>query len=551
MTQSDDLHDLSVSRRGILKLGSFVGLSAAIPPFLAPGGQSGTRDVLAASQGEAKQGGTFALPLIDNPKMWPLIGALPNILVNKVLYSTLVKFDDPNLLPTGDLAESWEASPDGLTWTFKLHQNATWHDGEALNADDVVFTVNRVWVNPDIAFYLRGNLAMIDRAEKVDDHTVTLRLKEPAYNLPWMLGYLANILPEHIMKDWTPDQFTDPVDFLKRPVGSGPFKFQEAQPGSHARLVRNDAFYGGTPHLDAVLFKVIPDIEQQLAQLQTGELDLVIIEPHQMEAVEGNPDIRVNEARQVNYTYIAFHNGMEPFTDPQVRKALIHAVDRVSILENVQLGRGVLANHPISPTLEWAYNGQVAGFEYDPEKAKQMLDAAGWTAGGNGVRQKNGQPMKIVLEVDKGNPVREQTAVFAQQYWQEIGAEVEIKTSQFNDLLARVRAGEDADVQSWIMWYITPPHPDVTAYYGCGNSTNTFHYCNEKVDAILAEARRTADIEKQAQLYKEMSAILCDDGPIAYLYYPYELQAIRANVQNWPQLGYRDALNHITKVWEQ
>ncbi|MDP9359361.1 MAG: ABC transporter substrate-binding protein, partial [Chloroflexota bacterium] len=176
---------------------------------------------------------------------------------------------------------------------------------------------------------------------------------------------------------------------------------------------------------------------------------------------------------------------------------------------------------------------------------------AGWTVGENGVRQKNGQPLKIVLEVDKGNPVREQTAVFAQQYWQEIGAEVEIKTSQFNDLLARIRAGDDADVQSWIMWYITPPHPDVTAYYGCGNSTNTFHYCNERVDAILAEARSTADIEKQAQLYKDMSAIIAEDGPIAFLYYPYELQAIRANVQNWPQLGYRDALNHIIKVWEQ
>jgi len=544
VTESDHTFTSNISRRGILKLGTAMGMGASLTPVIAVGGN------IATSQGEPQQGGTFALPLIDNPKMWPLIGSLPNILVNKALYSTLVKFDDPDLVPVGDLAESWEASADGLTWTFKLHQNATWHDGEALNADDVVFTVNQVWVNPDVNYYLRGNLAMVDNAEKVDDYTVVLHLNEAAYNLPWMLGYLANILPEHIMKDWTPDQFTDPVDFLKSPVGSGPFKFDEAQPGSHVRLVRYDAFYGGTPHLDAVLFKVIPDIEQQLAQLQTGELDLVIIEPHQVEAVEGNPDIRVSEARQVNYTYIAFNNEMEPFTDPEVRKALVHAVDRQSIVENVLLGRGVLANHPISPTLEWAYNDQAPGFEYDPEKAKQMLDAAGWTMGADGIRQKDGQALKIVLEVDKGNPVREQTAIFAQQYWQEIGVEVEIKTSQFNDLLARVRAGEAADVQAWIMWYITPPHPDVTAYYGCGNSTNTFNYCNEEVDAILVEARGTADVERQAEMYKDMSAIIAADAPVVFLYYPFELQAIRANVQNWPQIGYRDALNHIAEVWE-
>ncbi len=590
MEKLDELRKLNLSRRSVLERGAFLALSIGATSLLAACGgdddddedentDSGeTGDSTATSSDEAEsgsteeseeteeteeeseeptsdegasdatQGGTFSLPIIDNPQMWPVVGGLPNILVNKVLYSALVKFDDPDLLPVGDLAETWEASEDGMTWTFKLVENATWHDGEALNADDVVFTVNEVWVNPDVAYYLRGNLAMIDSAEKIDDYTVQLNLNEAAYNLPWMLGYLANILPEHIMADWTPEQFQAPTDFLSNPIGSGPFKFDEAQPGSHARFVRNDDFYGGAPLLDAVLFKVIPDIEQQLAQLQTGELDLVLIEPHQLEAVEGNSDIRIGEARQVNYTYVAFHNEMEPFTDPMVRQALTHAVDRESILANAQLGRGILANHPISPFLEWAYNDQVEGFEYDPELAAQMLEDAGWTLGDGGVREKDGQPLSLVLEVDSGNPVRQQTAIFTQQYWEEVGAQVEIRTSPFNDLLSRVRAGEDADVQCYIMWYITPPHPDVTAYYGCGQSTNTFHYCNEEVDEILTTARGTASIEDQAEMYKEMSAIIAEDAPIIFLYYPYELQALRANVENWPQLGYRDALAHITKV---
>lgn len=581
----------SIKRRTLLRMGAAFGLTAGLTPLLAAcggdddddsddpedtaapdtgagatpaatsasesGGEetetSGESEATEAGDesGEAKSGGTFSLPLIDNPKMWPVTGGLPNILVNKVLYNALVMFDDPDQLPVGDLAENWEASEDGLTWTFNLHQNATWHDGEVLDADDVVFTVNEIWVNPDVAYYLRGNLGMIESAEKIDAHTVQLNLNEAAYNLPWMLGYLADILPEHIMADWAPDDFVDPVEFLKNPIGSGPFKFDEMVPGSHARFVRNDDYFGGTPHLDAVLFKVIPDIEQQLAQLQTGELDLVVVEPHQLAAIEGNSNIRINEARQVNYTYIAFHNQMEPFTDPLVRQALTHAIDRESILENAQLGRGLLANHPISPFLEWAYNDQVAGFEYDPEKAGQLLDEAGWTMGANDIREKDGQPLKVVLEVDRGNPVREQTAIFAQQYWSEIGVDVEIQTSPFNDLLARVRAGDEADVQCYIMWYITPPHPDVTAYYGCGQSTNTFHYCNEEVDAILVEARGTADLDQQATMYKEMSAMIAEDAPIVFLYYPFELQALSTKVQDWPQLGYRDAMAHITKVWEE
>ncbi len=501
---------------------------------------------------QPKSGGTFFLPVIDNPRMWPVVGGLPNIVVNKVLYSTLVKFNDPDLLPVGDLAERWTTSADGKTWTFFLHRNVKWHDGAPFTADDVVFTVNKVWLNPDIPFYLRGNLDMIDHAEKVDDYTVRLILQAPAYSLPWMLGYLVSILPEHIMKNWTPKDVLNPAEFLKRPIGTGPFKFAEAVPGSHVRLVRNDEYFGGKPYLDAMVFKVVADIEQQLAQVQTGQLDMVEIEPYQVAAIEGNPNIRIHEARQVNYTYVAFNNRMEPFKDRRVRQAFIHAIDRRALLKNVVLGRGVLANHPISPFLQWVYNDKVDGFEYNPSKAKQLLEEAGWKVNtATGIREKNGTPLKITLEVDKGNPAREQTAVITQQYWKAVGADVEIKTSLFNALLNRIRAGDKADVQSFILWYVTPPHPDITAYYGCGQSTNTFFYCNKRLDRLLAEARRTANQETQVALYRQVQELLAVDAPIVFLYYPFELQALSRRVQNWPRLGYRDALTHIVKVWKQ
>src|SRR5688572_4025118 len=157
-------------------------------------------------------GGTFSLPIIDNARMWPIVGGLPNILVNKVLYSTLVKYDPKNLAPVGDLAERWTLADDKLTWTFNLRRNVTWHDGAPFTARDVKFTIERLWLNPQVPFFQRGNIAEISRVDIVDDFTVRIVTRTPFATLPVMLGYLANILPEHILGRYTPAQIANPVD---------------------------------------------------------------------------------------------------------------------------------------------------------------------------------------------------------------------------------------------------------------------------------------------------------------------------------------------------
>ncbi|MDR7454838.1 MAG: ABC transporter substrate-binding protein, partial [Armatimonadota bacterium] len=169
-------------------------------------------------------GGTFTLPIIDNARMWPIVGGLPNILVNKVLYSTLVKYDPRNWQPVGDLAERWTLSDDRLTWTFALRRNVTWHDGRPFTARDVKFTIERLWLNPQVAFFQRGNIAEISRVDIVDDHTVRIVTRVPFVTLPVMLGYLTNILPEHILGTYTAEQLRNPVEFLRNPIGTGPFR---------------------------------------------------------------------------------------------------------------------------------------------------------------------------------------------------------------------------------------------------------------------------------------------------------------------------------------
>ncbi|MGQ0571887.1 MAG: ABC transporter substrate-binding protein [Armatimonadota bacterium] len=492
-------------------------------------------------------GGTFTLPIIDNALMWPVTGGLPNILVNKVLYSTLVKYDAKNLAPVGDLAERWTLSDDKLTWTFTLRRNVTWHDGQPFTARDVKFTIERLWLNPQVPFFQRGNIAEISRVDIIDDYTVRIVTRVPFATLPVMLGYLANILPEHILGRYTIDQIRNPVDFRRNPIGTGPFRFSESVLGSHVRLVAYDRYFLGRPKLDAIVFRVVADIEQQLAQLQTGQLDLMLIEPHQVPLVSRMRQVQIVDAPQVNYTFVGFNNKLEPFTDRKVRQALTHAVDRKLILDKIYLGKGRLATGPINPLISWAYFDKVHQFPYNKDLAGRLLEEAGWSKGPDGIRRKGGQPMKIVLEVDRGNPVREQTAVSVRQFWRDVGVDAEVRVSEFNALLSRIRSRPN-NVQAWTLWYITPPEADILGYYHSNGTLNEFGYSNPELDRLLEEGRATSDQKARAKVYERAQRFMAWDAPVIFLVYPAEIQALNRRIQGWAGIGYRDALTYMVGV---
>ena len=492
-------------------------------------------------------GGTFSLPIIDNARMWPIVGGLPNILVNKVLYSTLVKYDAKTLAPVGDLAERWTLADDKLTWTFTLRRNVTWHDGRPFTARDVKFTIERLWLNPQVPFFQRANIGEISRVDIVDDYTVRIVTRTPFATLPVMLGYLANILPEHILGSYTIDQLRNPVDFLRNPIGTGPFRFGEMVLGSHIRLVAYDRYFQGRPKLDAIVFRVVADIEQQLAQLQTAQLDLMIIEPHQVGLVQRMANVQIVDAPQVNYTFVAFNHKIEPFTDRKVRQALTHAVDRKTILDKIYQGKGRLATGPINPLIGWAYTDKVHQFPYNKELAERLLEEAGWSKGPDGMRRKSGQPLKIAIDVDRGNPVREQTAVVVRQAWRDVGVDAEVRISEFNALLTRIRTRPNP-LQTWSLWYITPPEADIIGYYHSNGTLNEFGYSNPELDRLLEEGRVTFDQKARARVYQQAQKFMAWDAPVIFLVYPAEIQALNKRIQGWTPIGYRDALTHMVGV---
>jgi peptide/nickel transport system substrate-binding protein len=503
--------------------------------------------IFSAQAAEPKRGGTFTLPLNGNPKIWPLVGSLPNILVNKVVYNYLIKYDSETLVPRGDLAESWDVSADGLTWTFHLQKNVKWHDGQPFTARDVQFSFD-ARMHPDFPYYLRGNLAGLQKVEIIDEHTVQMIFHEKKASLPVILGYLMDMVPEHLLKDYAPKDLINPTEFLKNPIGTGPFKFREFVPNSHVTVVANEEYFEGRPYIDSMVFKIIPDLDVQVAQLQTGALDLGILEPHQLQAVESLPNLEIKLAKQVNYTFIGLNHTNPLFQDKRVRQALTYGLDRAALLQTVALGRGMLAIGPISPFLEWVYNKNIRPYPYDVEKAKALLADTGWKPGADGILQKEGKRFSFTITVDKGNPVREQTAIIAQEYWKALGIETKIDAIEFNVLVRNTRT-RPPSYEAYIGYYITPPEPDITAYYGTSGGTNVLAYSSPEVDRLLQEGRTTLDQQERAKIYAKMQEVIAEDAPAVFLYYPYEIQAINKKLQNWPAIGYRDGLLYTHKIW--
>ncbi|MGH7264658.1 MAG: ABC transporter substrate-binding protein, partial [Candidatus Rokuibacteriota bacterium] len=278
-----------------------------------------------------------------------------------------------------------------------------------------------------------------------------------------------------------------------------------------------------------------------------GQLDLMIIEPHQVPIVQRMGNVQIVDAPQVNYTFIGLNHTMEPFGDRRVRQALSYAVDKKAILEKIYVGKGRLATGPINPLVAWAYTDAVDPYAYDPARAQRLLDEAGWAKGPDGVRRKGGQPLRFTLDVDRGNPVREQTAVVARQYWKDVGVDVEIRVSEFNALLSRIRSKPNP-LQAWVLWYITPPEADLLGYYHTKGTLNEFGYSNAELDQLLEKGRATFDQKERARLYQQAQKLIAADAPVVYLVYPAEIQAVARRVQGWAPMGYRDALTHMDGV---
>lgn len=512
-------------------------LAALVLTSACGGGGSDERDERASA---ASSGGTLRIPIINDPILDPVIAPdIGSVMVNKVIFPGLVRPDE-DLRPTPDLALSWSTSDDGLSTTFKLRPGVTWHDGKPFTAEDVKFTFDQI-LDLSSGSRLRSDFAALSGVVVDDSLTVTFRFKAPFAPFLTLLGYNAGILPKHLLQG---KPLSASTDFNRRhPVGTGPFKVENITPGASITMVRNPTYYGDAPRLDRIVFKVVPDLNAQVAQLRARELDIITLEPANLASVQGVRGVDVLQVPVVQHYYVGFNVARPHFRSPQLRRALAMSVNRDAIIKGVLRGYGDLARGTIPVALKDYFSDSVAPLPFNPDSATALFAAAGWHRGADGMlRDASGAPFKFELLLDKGNPTREQTALAVQQDLRKAGIDVTLRTMEFAALVRdRILPG---NFDAILTWWTTPPDPDQYAFYHTGQDNNNIHWSNHRADSLLALGRSTLDTAARRNVYREFQSLETSDPPVLVLFYPREIQAVSSRLQGLPTLGIRDALRH-------
>lgn len=506
----------------------------------------------AYAQTDLPQGGHLSIGIISEPTMnWFQLSSIPTLYVHKMFYNSLTRIDGDDLSSTPDLATSWEGSDDAQTWTFYLRDDVVWHDGQPLTAADVKFTYD--FINGPDSLRREVRLTGIESVEVVDDYTVRFHLARPTANAPLSLAFNVPIMPQHRFEGV---DMREDTTFNRDPIGTGPFRFVEQVRGSHVTLEANPDYFLGRPPIDRVTFRVLPDINTQLALLRTGELDVVMIEPTNLPAIERDRNIAVHRSEGTTYFYFSFNTRKPIFADRNVRLALTHALDKDAIVASALSGMGTVGVGPVPPILANYFNSDIAPSEYNPELARELLAQAGWTdSDGDGVLDKDGEPFAITINFARGNPTMDRVAVLAQQYWEAIGVKLTIEALERNAYSALYQQTWDEEgVRPWDVaysWIGLAPDPDGTReYHTTPNLVQgaRWGYSNPQVDSLLEAGLAETNQAERERIYKEFQEVVVADAPLIYLYYPQELLALRTRVQGIPPSGgLRVAAAHMEK----
>ena len=450
----------------------------------------------------------------------------PSLEVAGWVYNGLVKYDK-DLKLVGDLARSWDVSPDGLTITFHLRKGVKWHDGAEFTSSDVLYTY-RVTIDPRTPTAYAEDFKQVKKAEALDPYTFRVSYDKPF--APALASWGMSILPAHLLegKDITKSELA------RNPVGTGPYRFKEWIAGQKIVLESFHGYFEGRPYIDRYLYRIIPDSATMYLELKAGGVDMMGLSPVQFARQTDTPDFRARFVKyrypSFAYTYLGYNLRNPLFADRRVRQAITSAISKDEIVHGVLLGLGQAAHGPYKPGT-WAYNPNVKDFGYDPARARTLLAEAGWReTGSDGILEKDGRRFSFTILTNQGNDQRIKTAQIIQRRLRTVGIEVKIRVMEWASLLTNFidKRNFDALIMGWTIGQ-DPDLYDVWHSSKTGpKELNFIGYRNPEVDRLIEEGRRTFDQEKRRRCYWRIQEILAWDQPYTFLYVPDSLPAVSA-----------------------
>lgn len=492
---------------------------------------------------EPVEGGTLHVAVTPEPPM--LMQGLnqngPTNMIAGNIYESLLRFS-PELEPMPSLAEAWEVSEDGLTYTFDLQDGVTWHDGEPFSAEDVVFSLD-VFLRE---VHPRWRPIVTNQVESItapDDNTVEIRLKQPFGPLLFAMETAsAPIVPKHIYEgtDFAANEMNN------TPIGTGAFKFEEWERGSYVHLVKNEDYYlEDRPYLDELYFRFIPDAAARAVAYENGEVDILTggsvdnFDVERLAQLENTCVTTAGWEMFAPHAWITVNHRNGILGNQQFRQGLMYAIDREFGRDVVWNGFGELPTGPISSKTRF-YDSDVPTYEYDPERARELIEASGY----------DGEVIEFL-----GLPYGETWTRWAEalrQNFADVGVNMEIVTTDVPGWVQRT-SNWNFDMTFNFLYQLGDPAIGVARSYISENIVkgnpfgNVGGYANEEADRLFAAAASAPTEEERQGLYTQVQQLLAEDLPVLWLLEMDYPTIHRCNIQNFPStaIGLNDAFRDV------
>ena len=457
--------------------------------------------VNAASTTENANGTTLVYGSADYTRINPALDEHGEI--NSLIFDGLTEHDENNEVKPC-LAKSWDYDESAHKYTFHLRDDVYWHDGKKFTADDVKFTIEAI-MDPKNESEIASNYEDITSIDITDANTVSFTLKNT--NAAFLDYMTIAILPKHCLEGENMQESA----FFRAPVGTGPYKLVKWDAGQSIALAKNDRYFKGAPKIDNIVFKIVEDDNLQAVQLQTGEINMALITPALAQNFKTNSAYKVYTMDTSDYRGIMYNFNNDFWkNNRELIKAFNYAFDRKAMLDTVFLGEGEVAYGPLQMN---KYNdASVEKYSYAPQRAKQLIEAAGWQMGNDGYYYKDGEKLSFVLTAKEGEQERIDLANIASQQLKAVGVECKVE----------ITSNPDWESQSaYLIGWGSPFDADDHTYkvFGTGKGNNYSAYSNAKVDEYLTKARETFDVKEREKYYDLFQQELAADP--AYSFFTY------------------------------
>ena len=527
-----ELRIRTLGRRQFLQL-TGIGLSAAALAACVPTEQTTTGgDSTAASDSSA------AAPAAGGTLIWLAhqeiaglgpndLGATMQTIVIMAIHNSLVAYDtDYNMYP--DLAESVEVSPDGLTYTFKLRQGVKFHDDSELKAADVKYTID-YYRDPANAATIQSAYTGIGSIDTPDDYTVVVNMEtvNAASLVTWGTNPIVHAAHHAEVGDAT---------YSTSPIGTGPFKLKEWKAAEYTELEAFDDYFKGRPAVDIMRMEVVPEDAVRKAALDTGEADSsawpLLVEDSL--ALEQDPNFKVFRTPGDSIKHFPIDNQKPYFADKRCRQALMHALDRQRIIDDLWNGAAEVAHSNIPPSSQY-YKADLKQYEFDPEKAKALFDEAGWTEGADGIREKDGVKFAFTCTVKAGDQARKAIAELAQQLFKEVGVDMQLAEAPVAEILEAMRSGTmEMSIFNWT-YNSGVLEPDCTDTLTSAGGNNFPHFQNAEMDELCAQGLQKVEVAERRPIYDRIQEIFVEEVPVLYLQFDTWMLPFAVRVEGLPE----------------